>query len=312
MAVYKRTYKAYTGPLTNPTWRFLVLQRYALKSIFKSRFLLVGYLACFIAPILAICLVYLNQNASILAQIHQKPGLLTINGSWFGNFLSFQGLLAGLVTAFVGPSLVAPDLTNGALSVYLSRPFSRAEYILGKGAVLGALIASITLIPALLLFAVQSSLSGWTWFTDNIFIAGGTLAICILMTALLHPPRPRHVGFRPLAHSSRSPRTSRLRSRQRLRSRSQRHHARRPRLLPRPPAPAQRHRPVTTSSRPRRRVEPISPPSGLVHHSDRLRPASPAPESKAKSLRGSRLTPPPSPLPLPPPPTPPPPIQPHP
>jgi ABC-2 type transport system permease protein len=184
MAVYKRTYKAYTGPLTNPTWRFLVLQRYALKSIFRSRTLLSGYQACFIPPLIALCALYLNQNAGLLAQIHAKPGFLKINGGWFGNFLQFQGMLAGLLTAFTGPSLVAPDLTNGALSVYLSRPFSRTEYILGKGSVLGALIASITLLPTLLLFAVQSSLSGWTWFTDNIFIAGGTLASCALMTAL--------------------------------------------------------------------------------------------------------------------------------
>jgi ABC-2 type transport system permease protein len=184
MAVYKRTYRAYDGPLTSPAWRFLVLQRYAVRALFRSRMLLVGYLACFLGPLLALCVVYLNQNASILAQIGQKPGIIAINGNWFLNFLQFQGLLAGLLTAFVGPSLIAPDLTNGALSVYLSRPFSRAEYILGKGSVLGALIASITLLPALLIFSVQSSLMGWTWFEDNIFIAGGSFAICGLMMAL--------------------------------------------------------------------------------------------------------------------------------
>jgi ABC-2 type transport system permease protein len=184
MAVYKRTYRAYEGPLTNPAWRFLVLQRYAFKAIFRPRMLLIGYIACFIAPVLALCVVYLNQNAGILAQIGQKPNLININGGWFLNFLTLQGVLAGLLTAFVGPSLIAPDLTNGALSVYLSRPFSRAEYILGKGSVLGALIVSITLLPALLLFAVQSSLKGYTWFADNIFIAGGSLAVCLLMMAL--------------------------------------------------------------------------------------------------------------------------------
>jgi ABC-2 type transport system permease protein len=110
--------------------------------------------------------------------------LIHINGNWFLNFLFSQGVLAGLLTAFVGPSLIAPDLTNGALSVYLSRPFSRAEYIVGKGSVLGALIVSITLIPALVLFAVQSSLKGFAWFADNIFIAGGSLVICLIMTAV--------------------------------------------------------------------------------------------------------------------------------
>ena len=39
MAVYKRTYRAYTGPLTNPAWRFLVLQRYALNASLDSSLL---------------------------------------------------------------------------------------------------------------------------------------------------------------------------------------------------------------------------------------------------------------------------------
>lgn len=184
MAVYKRTYRAYDGPLTDPRWRFLVLQRYAMRAVFKSRMLLVGYLGCLVGPVLMICLLYLNQNASILAQVGQKPDVIKVNGTWFLNFLQFQGILAGLLTAFVGPSLVAPDLTNGALSVYLSRSFSRAEYILGKGSVLGALIASITLIPLLLMFGVQSSLKGYDWFADNLFIAGGSLAVCALMMGL--------------------------------------------------------------------------------------------------------------------------------
>lgn len=185
MAVYKRTYRAYSGPLTNPAWRFLVLQRYAFKFVFRSRFLLIGYVACFIGPLLAMCTLYLNQNASLLASVGQKPGLLTIDGRWFMNFLTVQGILAGLLTAFVGPSLVAPDLANGALPLYLSRPFSRAEYIIGKGMVLGSLIASITLLPLMLCFAIQSSLVGYDWFTKNLYIASGIVLTSLLLMAVL-------------------------------------------------------------------------------------------------------------------------------
>ncbi len=185
MAVYKRTYRAYSGPLTNPAWRFLVLQRYAFKSIFRSRFLLIGYVACFVGPLLAMCILYLNQNASVLASVGQKPGILTIDGRWFMNLLNIQGLLAGLLTAFVGPSLVAPDLSNGALPLYLSRPFSRAEYIIGKGMVLGSLIASITLLPLILCFAIQSSLVGYDWFTKNLYIANGIVLSSLLLMAVL-------------------------------------------------------------------------------------------------------------------------------
>jgi ABC-2 type transport system permease protein len=185
MAVYKRTYRGYSGPLTSPTWRFTVLQRYAFKAVFKSRLLLIGYVACFFAPLALICALYLNQNATLLAMVGQKTGFMKIDAALFLNFLSVQGVLAGLVTAFVGPSLVAPDLTNGALSVYLARPFSRSEYILGKGMVLGTMIGSITLLPGLLAFAVQSSLVGWTWFVDNLYLGVGITLSCLVLIAVL-------------------------------------------------------------------------------------------------------------------------------
>ena len=66
MAVYKRTYKSYDGPLTVPMTRFLVLQRYAFRSVFKSRMLDVGFMACFIPGLIMICMLYLNQNSSLL------------------------------------------------------------------------------------------------------------------------------------------------------------------------------------------------------------------------------------------------------
>jgi ABC-2 type transport system permease protein len=184
MAVYKRTYKAYSGPLTHPAGRFLVLQRYAFRSIFKSRFLLIGYVGCFFVPLILLLFLYLNQNATVLALVGQKTGFIKVNGTFFLNFLTVQGVLGGLMTAFVGPGLVAPDLTNGALSVYLSRPFSRAEYILGKGTVLGSLIASITLIPGLILFGVQSELMGYKWFEDNLWLGTGVAVSSLVIIAV--------------------------------------------------------------------------------------------------------------------------------
>jgi len=185
MAVYKRTYRGYSGALTNPAWRFLVLQRYAFKAVFRSRFLLIGYVGCFIAPLLCLCVLYLNQNASVLSMAGEKPGFIKIDAAWFQNLLSFQGILAGLLTAFVGPTLVAPDLANGALPMYLSRPFSRAEYILGKGMVLGSLIGSITLAPLLICFIVQSSLVGFNWFTKNSYLGTGIVLSSLLLMAVL-------------------------------------------------------------------------------------------------------------------------------
>ncbi len=184
MAVYKRTYKAYSGPLTKPASRFLVLQRYAFRSVFKSRMLLIMYMACFIPVIGVLCTLYLNQNATLLALVNQKTGFIKIDGSFFMNILGFQGVLAGILTAFIAPALVAPDLVNGALSLYMSRPFSRTEYILGKGAVIATLAGALTLLPGLLMFIVQSSLVGWNWMVGNFYLATATFFICTILLAI--------------------------------------------------------------------------------------------------------------------------------
>src|SRR5207249_1532942 len=65
------------------------------------------------------------------------------------------------------------------------RPFSRAEYILGKGMVQGGLIGSITLAPVLTCFFVQASLAGLNWFTKNSYLGTGIVLSSLLLMAVL-------------------------------------------------------------------------------------------------------------------------------
>ncbi len=172
MAVYKRTYKGYSGALT-PTWsRFLILPRYSYARLFKSKFLLLFDLACYIYPLGCVAYIYLAHNLSFLRAFGARPGLLSVDADFFLTFCSFQGGMAYLMTAFVGPSLISPDLTNNALPLFLCRPFSRTEYVMGRMSVLLFLLSMITWVPGLILFGVQSSLAGWQWAKDNWWIAG--------------------------------------------------------------------------------------------------------------------------------------------
>ena len=162
MAVYKRTYKGYAGSLT-PEWsRFLILPRYSYSRLFQSKFLLLFLAGCFFFPLAAALFIYLAHNLSFLKTFNIQAGeLLEINPRFFLYFCDFQGAMAYLLTAFVGPSLISPDLTNNALPLYFSRPFTRAEYLAGKMSVLLILLSLITWIPGLILFAIQGDLAGW-------------------------------------------------------------------------------------------------------------------------------------------------------
>src|SRR5262249_28989213 len=88
----------------------------------------------------------------------------------------------------VGPQQVSRDLTNNALPLYLCRPFSRSEYVVGKMSIVILLLSTITWVPGLILFLLQGYLEGWSWFSENIPIASaiflGSL-VWVLLLALL-------------------------------------------------------------------------------------------------------------------------------
>jgi ABC-2 type transport system permease protein len=166
MAVYKRRYNPYTGSLS-PEWsRFFVLTRYAFADLFKSRFFVV-LLILSLAPTLffaSYIFIANNKTAQLLMQL-RSAGLFSVETQYFIIILMVQTQAAFLLNCWVGPVLVAGDLTNGALPLFLSRPFSRADYVLGKLAVLGLLLSAVTWVPSLLLFSLQAGLAtdGWIW-----------------------------------------------------------------------------------------------------------------------------------------------------
>jgi ABC-2 type transport system permease protein len=79
-------------------------------------------------------------------------------------------VFAIILSAFAGPSLVAPDLANGALPLYFSRPLTRATYVVSRMIVLAGVLSPVTWIPGMLLFAMQSGMAGWTWFSENLHL----------------------------------------------------------------------------------------------------------------------------------------------
>lgn len=204
MAVYKKTYRPYEGDTTSRLGRLLVMPRYAFEDLHKSRFLTLFFLASFIYPLVCALIIYVRHNASALALLGVQGGerLIAINVTFFMALLGWQSMLALFLAAFIGPGLVSPDLANNALSLYLARPFSRAEYVLGKMSVLLILMSLMTWIPSLLLFGLQSYLEGWQWAHDNARLAWASLiggGIWILVLALLALALSAWVKWKPAA-----------------------------------------------------------------------------------------------------------------
>src|SRR5687767_13492105 len=136
MAVYKRSYKRYDGPLTDERWRFRILQRYALKTVFEAKLNTAVFVASFFPHLVALVLIYLLGNLEGLASLNLPVDnvlrFISVDETFFMTLFRFEAAIAFVLIALIGPGLVSPDLTNNALPLYFSRPFSRVEYVVGK------------------------------------------------------------------------------------------------------------------------------------------------------------------------------------
>lgn len=206
MAVYEHTYKQYLGKLTPERSRFLVIPRHAFRDVFKSKLFTAFFVVCFLPLLVEAILIYLHHNVNALAilQVNVRE-LVPIDASFFQTFVSLQGSFAFFVALLVGPPLVARDLRNNALPLYLCRPFSRTEYVVGKMSVLLILLSVMTWVPQLMLFLFQSYLEGFRWFLDNLWIASAIFIasfVWILLLALLSQAISAVVKWRVVASAA--------------------------------------------------------------------------------------------------------------
>ncbi len=178
MAVYEHNYKPYEGALTSAWRRFLVIPRYAYQDLFKYKIFIALFVLCFVCPLVYTIIVYLHHNTSALAIFGISPSqVVPIGGMFFRVFISVQTSLAFILTVIIGPVLISRDLANNALPLYLCRPFSRFEYVVGKMSVLVILLSAITWVPGLLLFFFQAYLEGGGWMAENWWIGSAILTV---------------------------------------------------------------------------------------------------------------------------------------
>jgi ABC-2 type transport system permease protein len=190
-----------------PAWsRFLIIPRDAYRSVFQSKLFIAFFVACFIFPLVAAILIYLHHNTTALLALRLAlKDVIVIDSSFFETFVATQGTFGFFLTLLVGPPLVSRDLANNALPLYLCRPFSRAEYVLGKMSVVMILLSLMTWVPGLLLFLFQAYLEGGGWFVNNLWIAGAIFfgsVIWIIILALISQAISAWVKWRVVASAA--------------------------------------------------------------------------------------------------------------
>jgi hypothetical protein len=169
MPIFDQGYQHWRGPLSGHLWRWLTIARQGARVQWKNRSVRV---LLFLAWLPAVALVGFmglwgfveKKSESILAfaqgilpsdivadPIAYRMPVWTLA---FSNFFKTEMIFIMLLVAVAGRGLISSDLRFNALPLYLSRPLTRLDYFLGKLGVIGALVASVAVGPAVLAYVV--------------------------------------------------------------------------------------------------------------------------------------------------------------
>jgi ABC-type transport system involved in multi-copper enzyme maturation permease subunit len=172
MAVFQKAYQGFDGPLSTPHHRTLVIFRYALADVFRSRLFAAFFAVCFLPTLGMLCFIYMYYNLELLTQFDiPVEDLMTIDGDFFALLMQLpQMFLVFVMVMAIGPTMISPDLRNNAMPLYLSRSITKGSYIFGKLLVLLFLGSIIIWIPSLLLILIQVYLGEEGWLINNLHI----------------------------------------------------------------------------------------------------------------------------------------------
>jgi ABC-2 type transport system permease protein len=203
MAVYKLGYQRYQGPRTGAWTRFMVLPRSAWRRLYQQRLVVLLTVVAFIWPLLCAGFIYVSNHATLLQGLEPEfRQFIQVNGQFFAIFMYVQAGFSVFLAALAGPGLIAPDLANNALPLYFSRPLTRWSYGLARLTVLVGMLSIVTWVPGLLLFGLQTGLSGLSWFVENWTLGSGMVAgflLWLLVLSLVAMASSAYVKWRIVA-----------------------------------------------------------------------------------------------------------------
>ena len=209
MPIHTQDYRHWEGTLNpRPHTRWWIIAKAELKLLAQRK---IVRLIVAIPP-----LIYILVHATLIYILNQVPGAafsFDIDNEFFQEFLFRNpgtgppsSFLIALIAIFGGSGLIATDLKNNALSLYLSKPISWIDYLIGKFAVIGILLGCLTLVPGLLLFLEQVLLTDTSFLKENYWIPLSIIAYSVLITlsssllmllfsSLTSNPRYAIIGF---------------------------------------------------------------------------------------------------------------------
>ena len=178
MPIHDQGYRHYQGLWEQQGRAWWVIARAHMQSLLRYRWfqvLLLGSAAPFLLR--AGQIYFATTNAQVAEFLGTTPDT-------FRDFLSQQRFFVFLII-IIQSGLIADDRRTNALQLYLSKPLTRVEYVLGKLVPPLAFVLAVTLVPAVLLLVLQVIFSGsLTFVRQNLFLLPAITLFSIVQALL--------------------------------------------------------------------------------------------------------------------------------
>jgi len=106
---------------------------------------------------------------------------------WGGGFNYAKFLFIVLLTAVCGSGIIANDLKNNTFTLYLSRPITWYDYMIGKFLALSSILSIITLVPAVLVFVTRMAFvnESFMYILEHLWLLGGMILAYVVALVII-------------------------------------------------------------------------------------------------------------------------------
>jgi ABC-2 type transport system permease protein len=160
-------YKHWTGDRTFRSHRWWVVTKRGIILLCRRKRFLILMILSSIPFVVRAVLIYLSSS------VGRAVSMFNVDAKFFENFFDQQGFFIFIITIYAGAGLISNDLRVNALQIYLSKPISRMDYLMGKMGILIFFLALATLVPAVLLYLLAILFdANLEYFQENYWILG--------------------------------------------------------------------------------------------------------------------------------------------
>lgn len=179
MPIHDQGYRRYSGRRAIGGGAWAVIATAGIRTFLAKRaflgLLLVAWFPFFVRAIQ----IYASANLP-------QAAFLAPTAETFRDFLSQQDIFVFFITVYVGAGLIANDRRANALQIYLSKPLTRTEYIVGKMAILMAFLLLVTWVPAIVLLIVQILFKGsFDFVRANVYLFPAVTVLSFLEAVMI-------------------------------------------------------------------------------------------------------------------------------